>query len=268
MNAIAVLKVSPSVVFAALPEENGARRAQNGETVKIEPLEDAVKVHLGVSLTSEPEALAERMDDLLGELLDLHEPTKGVPVYPDSHALAATKWNEVVDELGAAADWIPVQAEDPMQALLGGMGGMDLGAMMQQMGGDPAALMQQAMQMAQQLAQSGDLGDLTKMMGGMQGGQMPDLGALADQARDMIEKDPGLEQRLQQQMEQMGGLDAMSAQAEAMLAQNPELAEKLRTQLGRSDSAPNPDPAPSPNSEASPNSDPSPNSEASDSDSE
>ena len=44
----------------------------------------------------------------------------------------------------------------------------------------------------------------------------------------MIEKDPGLEQRLQQQVEQMGGIDAMSAQAEAMLAQNPELAAKLR----------------------------------------
>ena len=30
MNAIAVLKVSPSVVFAALPEENGARREHKG----------------------------------------------------------------------------------------------------------------------------------------------------------------------------------------------------------------------------------------------
>lgn len=230
MNAIAVLKVSPSVVFAALPEEGGARRAKSGEAVTVEALEDAVKVHLGVSLASEPEALAARMHELLGELLDLHEPTRGVPVYPDSHALAAKKWNEVVDELGEAADWIPVQAADPMQALMGGMGGMDLGAMMQQMGGDPEALMQQAMQMAQQLAQSGDLGDLTKMMGGMggAGGQMPDLGALANQAREMIEKDPGLEQRLQQQVEQMGGIDAMSAQAEAMLEQNPELAAKLR----------------------------------------
>lgn len=234
LDAIAILHVPPTVVHEALPaskDDAALRVGKNGEPVRVVPLADAVCVHLGVPLASEPDALADRLDDLLEDLLDVHDDARGVPVYPSTYALAAKSWAEALDELGEAADWIDVDAEldNPMAALLGGLGGGDMAAMMQQMqglgpGGDPAAMMETAMKMMGQLAESGALADLAKAMSGA-----------------MPATDP------RAALEQLGGagmdLDALTKQAQAMLDEDPELERKLRESLAASgdDEAPDED---------------------------
>lgn len=171
LEAVAAVKVPPSEVKEAL--------SSSGQ--RVVALEDGAAVHLGVKMTeASPAQLAARLRELLGDLLDRHDHPRGVPVYPASYAPDVKTFDALVEELGEAADWVPIAEEDgeedPMAAMAGLLGGagVDLGALQQQMmGGDPNALMESAMQMAQQLADSGKLGELQEAMSGMFGGMDP-----------------------------------------------------------------------------------------------
>lgn len=176
LEAVAAIKVPPADVKATLAA---------GEHPVAE-LEDATVVRLGVKLTeASPEQLASRLHELLGGLLDRHDHPRGVPVFPASYAPEATTFDALVEELGEAADWIAIDQpaeDDPMAAMAGLLGGagVDLAALQQQMAsGDPSALMDTALQLAQQLADSGKLGEVQQAMAGMMGGVDP---------REMLER--------------------------------------------------------------------------------
>lgn len=220
MQAIAILHVDPELAAAAL------------EGATFTALEDCVLVPLGVPLTSEPAELAIALAEVAGPLVQVHHEPRGVPVFPTTYALAAKRWAAAIEELGEAADWIDPSAAAPMAgldmgALMGAMGGADMAAFAQHLQGpEGAALLEQAMQMAQQLAQNGGFAQLAQQMGQsgvdpemlarqMQGGgaDSPDLTALAEQAQAML---------------QGADLSSMAEQAKAMLAANPELEAQLR----------------------------------------
>src|SRR5690606_1901739 len=121
------------------------------------------------SIASEPDELAERLEDLLGELLDEHDDERGVPIYPSSHALEARTWAAAIEELGEAADWVRLDEGgtggigDMLKAF--GMGEEDLKQMESLLaGGDRSALLSSAMRMAKEMAESGALEEFAKRM--------------------------------------------------------------------------------------------------------
>lgn len=255
MKAVAILHVDPEVAETSL------------EGVSLTKLEDCVLLPLGVPLASDPAQLGARVREIAGPVVDVHREPRGVPLFPDSVTLEATTWAAAIEELGEAADWVQPQPANPMasmEGLLGALGaggqmpeGMpDLGAMAEQLQGEQgAALLEQAMQMAQQLAQSGALEDFAKAMGGPQtipapppegmpeaDESQPQQGSLDPEMLRQMGLDPealqdaDLEALTEQAQSMMQGLDlgAMAEQAQSMLAQNPELEKQLREQLGGS----------------------------------
>ena len=251
LSALAVLRIPPTVVRDALPaagDDADLRTAANGDALRIRALSDSTVIELGISLASEPDAIAARLKALLGDLLDVHDAER-VPVYPSSHTLAAGTWNDVVDELGEAADWIPVRAAavDPFGGLMGGFPGMgggqapDMAAMAAMFqGGDASALLEQAMQMAQQLADSGAFADFAKNMAAPAGNASTN----PQDPRAALEQ-LGVSSA---QLDAMGlDLDKLATDAKAMLEKNPELEQKLRgafesAQAGASQSEPESEP--------------------------
>lgn len=227
MNAVAIVRIEPAMIHQALPalEDEELRRAPTGEAVRVRALGNATLVHLGMALTEDQQVLGIRLVSLLGEVLAAHDDARGVPIFPESYALEASSWDQAIAELGDGADWVPLPSAPPglegMMGALGG-GGMDqlAGIAEQLSGGDGAALLEQAMQMAQQMAQSGALAELAQAMGG--GAESP------EEALRNMGVPPG----------QLGGIDlgAMAAQAQSMLAANPELEEQLRASFGAGES--------------------------------
>lgn len=216
LEAVAAVKVPPAEVKEALASSEH----------RVVALDDAAAVHLGVKMTeASPEQLAGRLRALLGDLLDRHDHPRGVPVYPASYAPDVKTFDALVEELGEAADWISLddepEAEDPMAAMAGLLGGagVDLEALQQQMmGGDPNALMESAMNLAQQLADSGKLGELQEAMSGMLGGVDPremlaqsgvDVAAIEQQVASMdaatLERLGVSPERMKQALEESGG---------------------------------------------------------------
>ncbi|HJL16439.1 MAG TPA: Clp protease N-terminal domain-containing protein [Sandaracinaceae bacterium LLY-WYZ-13_1] len=182
LEAIAVVKIPPAEVRRALEAMPEAERPA------VRALDDATAVPLGMDLTASPDALGARLRELLGDALDAHGSPKGVPLHPASHVPEATSYDAVVEELGAGADWIPSDAlapaeatEDPFAALSGALSGagVDLNALAGQVQGqDPNALMETAMGLVQQLAQSGQLEDVQQAMMQSMGGMGMDPSAL------------------------------------------------------------------------------------------
>jgi len=231
INAVAVLRIEPSVVEQALVAgaDEGMRVGANGEPVKVRPLGNATLVHLGASIAQDPASLGQRLQALLGEVLVAHDEPRGVPLFPESYSLNAQSWDDAVAELGDGAEWIPLPQAQPQMpdlgAMLGAMGGMDaLSEQLQGAGG--AAMLEQAMAMAQQLAQSGALDGLAQQL---QGAQSPE---------DALQK-------MGAPPDALGGLDlgAMAAQAQQMLAGNPDLEQQLRGAFERQAEAPDADAA-------------------------
>lgn len=224
-QAAAIVRIEPGRVrdaFAAIEGKEDAYTGANGEPFGIVALDDATVVQLGISIASEPEELAERLEALLGELLDAHADPRGVPIYPSSHALEATGWDAAIEELGEAADWVSLEGDggggigDMLKAF--GLGAGELEDVQKIFAeGDRSALLSSAMRMAQEMAESGALEDLAKRMRIMQGA------------------DGGEEQWKQLERatatDRLGGLDLeeLSKEARRMLEQNPELEEKLRS---------------------------------------
>jgi hypothetical protein len=238
LTALAVVRIPPTVVRDALPAAAGddadLRTAANGDTLRVRALADSTVIDLGIPLASEPDAIAARLRALLGDLLDVHDAER-VPVYPSSHALEAGTWNDVVDELGEAADWIPVRAPaDPFGGLMSagfpGMGGgqaPDMAAMAAMFqGGDASALLEQAMQMAQQLAESGAFADFAMNMAAPAASAPSD----APDPRAALEQLGVSPAQLDAQLGAMGlDLEKLASDAQAMLEKNPELEQKLRS---------------------------------------
>jgi hypothetical protein len=169
-------------------------------------------------------------------------------VYPASYAPEATTFDALVEELGEAADWIRLEAPapaDPFAALTSALGGagVDLDALAGQLQGqDPNALMQQAMGLAQQLAESGQLGDVQRAMMDMMGGVGMDPEALLVQSgvdveamREMLGDPATLErlglspEQLEQLYERTGGDPAAAMQ---QLGLSPEAIAELAKQAG------------------------------------
>ena len=221
MNAIAVLKIDAELVRQALPAlEGDLRRGANGEPVRVRALDNATLVHLDAPLTEDPRVLGALLVMKVGQVLAAHDEPRGVPVYPESYALEAKTWDAALAELGDGADWIPLDAGAPQMPDLSAMLGPDATAQLagfaeQLQGEGGAAMLQQAMAMAQQLAQSGALAEMAQKMSGAQ---------TPEEAMSQMGGDPGA----------LGGLDlgAMMAQAQSMLAANPDLERQLREQLG------------------------------------
>ncbi|MFK7988205.1 MAG: hypothetical protein AB8I08_19450 [Sandaracinaceae bacterium] len=248
LSAIAVLHVPPAVAVQALGSDGP----------RVDALEDAVCLHLGLELTAEPEALVAKLEELAGELLTLHTDPRGVPIYPAKYTLEGRTWEAVASELGEAADWVlkPAPAANPMAAMLGGMdpsalsgmlGGVDPSALAGMLGGqggapgaDPAAMLQQMMggegpgggaqdpaaMLQQMMGGGGDMGGLMEAAMQMMR-QLADAGALEDLAKNMGAVAPDL-------MGQMPGnmdMGALAAQAQAALAADPSLEAKLRGAL-------------------------------------
>lgn len=216
LEAVAAIKVPAADVKAALQTSEHS----------VATLEGGAVVYLGAKLTeASPQELAGRLRQLLGDLLDRHDDPRGVPVFPASYTPEATTYDALVKELGEAADWIPLAEEpaddDPMAAMAGLLGGagVDLGALQQQMAsGDPNALMESAMQLAEQLAASGKLGEVQQAVAGMMGGMDPQQMLaqsgidLADLERQITSMDPATLERLgvspehmQRALEEAGG---------------------------------------------------------------
>lgn len=222
-QAAAIVRIEPGRVrdaFAAIEGKEDVYTGANGEPFGIVALDDATVVQLGISIASEPEELAERLEALLGELLDAHADPRGVPIYPSSHALEATGWDAAIEELGEAADWVSLDAGggvgDILQAF--GLGAGELEDMQKIFAeGDRSALLSSAMRMAQEMAESGALEDLAKRMRIMQGADG------GDEQWKQLERATATDR--------LGGLDLeeLSKEARRMLEQNPELEEKLRS---------------------------------------
>ena len=70
ITALALLKVDS---FSLAPETG----------MRAEPLEDAVLLHTGMPFASEPEELAAKLQEVLGDVLDEHEDPRGIFVLPD-----------------------------------------------------------------------------------------------------------------------------------------------------------------------------------------
>ncbi|MCU0691728.1 MAG: hypothetical protein MUF54_10030 [Polyangiaceae bacterium] len=257
MKAVAIVRVDPAVVkeaLAAAPKEasealGGAgfdvRLGDDDRPHKLLYFEDATAIHLGMGMEeASADAVAGALEAALGGLLGMHDDPRGVPVYPDTYALDGRTWAQVAEELGDAADWVPIGVTeviaDPMAELLGdwGPGAADLSRLTAQLQGqDPGVVMRQAMQMAQQLAASGALHDIQRAMEQMMQGppaqerrasgepqvQAPngmaglglDLTALAQQAQEMLNADPELQKRLQEQLGQLLGAAGVPDEGEA-----------------------------------------------------
>lgn len=249
-KAVAIVHIHPDVIraaFALAPQEqqDGAagevRIGADDNAYRMRFFDDAAALYLGVGLGfGEPDVMGVLVATALGEVIDQHDDPRGVPLIPDSYEPQASTWDGIVEELGDAADWVPVDSaspqEDPMQALLGafgpgGPGGPDLMSLAAQLQGqDPATLMQQAMQVAQQLAQSGGFAQIQQtiqqMMPGMAlpGMAMPPQRELVDAQLDDAQGEAATAPPVD--------LDAMTRQAQALIDANPQLMQQLLSQLG------------------------------------
>lgn len=225
INAVAIVHIAPEKVKAALdpaPEQERSRLKDealdavegfDGKVYVIESFEDATAIRLGLPLGSEePEVMGTLIAVALGDLVDEHDDPRGVPLYPESYEPKARTWSGLLEELGEALDWAPIEGPEIVSPEQGpgamGPGMEDLASMAAQMQAMmPPEMLQQAMQMAQRLAQSGSMDEIEKAMQQMMQGGAPgagpmgmDLEAMAKQAQQMLDQNPDLQQKLEGQL--------------------------------------------------------------------
>jgi hypothetical protein len=149
--------MAQSELAGSAPPGAEALRGRNGAPVFARGLEDATLVYTQASLRDvEPDELAHFVRLLLGELLDSHTDQRGMLSFPDAVEPKARRWQELVEELGELAEWVPVvdasyvperlrtaqagSLESVAAQLMGALG-PDLGTLQQSLlSGDPNAL--------------------------------------------------------------------------------------------------------------------------------
>lgn len=214
-NAVALVHIAPAAVKAALDPAPDSQRPEldrpsldavegaDGKVYVIESFDDATAVHLGVPLGyDEPDVMGTLVAVALGDLIDEHDDPRGVPMYPSSYTPKATTWEGLLDEIGEALDWAPIEGPELMDPMAGVPDMSNLAAMAAQMQAQlPPEMLQHAMDMAQQLAQAGAMGDIQRAMQQMMQGESPspmglDLAEMARQAQRMLDQNPELQQKL------------------------------------------------------------------------
>jgi hypothetical protein len=236
INAVAVVRIP----LARLEEELGGGKGEasgkkgavaltgdNDAAFSAKALDDATLIYTTASLGgAEPEELGDAVRELLGDVLDEHDDSRGLFVFGDVIEPQATSYAGVVDEVGEAGEWVPIVADE--LAGLQGMGGLqammgnmmahlppEMAEMQRRLMSDPAAMQAALAQVGALLSdptQQQGLRDLMASMGG-QGAGMPN-------PMDLLQGLGG------------GNMDELQKQAQAMLAKNPGLAKDLSARFG------------------------------------
>ncbi|HJL03940.1 MAG TPA: hypothetical protein RMH85_04230 [Polyangiaceae bacterium LLY-WYZ-15_(1-7)] len=169
MDAIALIKVP----LSRLQDAHGEGEADgellvfaspDGDDLAVEPLDDGLKVHLGLPFSAEPDELGMAIRLLLGA----HYDVDGAPrayVYPDVAKPEATTVGGIATELGEGGMYVRVPSAEEVEAAkkLTADDAVDLFSAVQgMMGGDLIGQVQQAM--ADPEAGMGGLADLAKQL--------------------------------------------------------------------------------------------------------
>lgn len=216
IDAIAVLNIPPaSLTDLGEPTVEGALHTYEGG-VAIEPLDDGIRLHLGLRFDDEPERLGLRIRKLLGPIADQHNDERGAYIYPDVASSSESTYGGFVEDMGEGGMFVAIASAD--DATLGASDAMGIfDAVQGMMGGDLLGQMQQAL-----ADPSGDA--------------MKSLAAMAGQ----LLQDDGIRQQVQTAAEKMlgdGGLEGLAGggdlleQAKSLAGQvaeeNPELMDQL-----------------------------------------
>ena len=206
MHALAVVRVPFAKLVEVLgtaegPEDapaDGAWVTTPQGPIAVTPLDDGAVVRTGVSAATDPEELGVLLRVVLGDLADAHDDERGVLVIPERARGDASTYAALVEDAADLGDWIelPVAAEGGLEAMMGQVAAM--------MGNDPSQ-MEGLWSQAQQLMANPDtqarlMEAAQAMMGQMQSGKGLDFGALAQQARQVIDQDPELLARMQAEL--------------------------------------------------------------------
>ncbi|PKN48236.1 MAG: hypothetical protein CVU63_05680 [Deltaproteobacteria bacterium HGW-Deltaproteobacteria-20] len=233
IRAVALVHIDPSRVKVALDPGPAEERAKlkddrmdvvegaDGNVYFIEAFEDATAIRMGFALGhAEPEVMGTLVAAALGDLVDEHDDPRGIPLFPETYRPKARSWSALLDEIGEALDWAPIEGTEVMDAGfdMGALQQGDLMSMVAQMQAQMSPqMLEQAMQMAQRLAEGGGMDELQRAMQQM----MPDMSSLQGMPMDM---------------------EAMARQAQQMLEADPELQQRLAGQLGITDAVLDDDP--------------------------
>ncbi|HOT10354.1 MAG TPA: hypothetical protein PK710_11315, partial [Polyangiaceae bacterium] len=188
----------------------------DGNSYVIDAFEDATGIRMQVALGyAEPEVMGALVAAVLGDLVEEHDDPRGVALYPETYQPRARTWAGLLEEMGDALDWAPLESAEVM---LGDFGSEldfqgDLVSLMAQMQEQVSPeMLEKAMRFAQHLIGNGQGTGLSQaeqeLLPDM--AQLPnfpmDFGTLAEQAQRLFEANPQLEQRL---AEPLGMTDAV-----------------------------------------------------------
>lgn len=213
IDAIAVIHISLGSVRAALQlyskEEDGLfiLTGADGQSVGVKGLDDGTLVFTGARFALDPLEASALLRRRLGDLLDRHQDSRGIFIYPDVADPKSTGYDDIIEEVGEGGAFVPVldagQVGPDLSALAASMSGAlppEAMAQLAQMTGGalPAGAMAQIGQLLATdgigdalvdaaRALSGQLGE-----GGLPGAANPgDLMSKAQAvAEDLIAKDP------------------------------------------------------------------------------
>ncbi|MDH5491087.1 MAG: hypothetical protein OEY14_03980 [Myxococcales bacterium] len=138
IDAIALLRIPFTALDEALERQEGGEtdpqgepaltifRGEDGTSLGASPLEDATLLYTGLRFATEEAELSRRLHKALGALLERHRDSRGIYVFPDVAQPEATRYRELLEELGEGGSWIPLAPE-------GAIDMADLGALARQL---------------------------------------------------------------------------------------------------------------------------------------
>ncbi|MEM9067928.1 MAG: hypothetical protein AAGE52_05455 [Myxococcota bacterium] len=224
IDAVALVRIPLDAVKGALGDEVEELTFESPRgPVALEPLHDAVRIHLGVRFDSEPADVGIAVRHILGDAADLHSDERGVYVYPDIARSRETTYDAVLEDMGEGGMWVPLaSAEDARLGADETMGLFD--AVQGMMGGDL-------------------LGQVQAALSDPGGDAMQSLAGLASQ----LLENPELRQSVQSAAEKLmaggqlpgevaGDSEGLLAQASSIASQvagdNPELLAQIAAKMG------------------------------------
>jgi len=196
IDAIAVLRIPAAVVNEQLGEE--------AASLALEPLDDGIRLHLGLRFDDDPGRLGLRIRKLLGAVADHHDDERGAYIYPDVASSSESTYAGWLEDMGEGGMFVAIaSADDARLRASDAMGIFD--AVQGMMGGDLMGQMQQAL-----ADPSGDA--------------MKSLAAMAGQ----LLQDDGLRQQVQSAAEKMLGEGGLQG-----LAGSEDILEKAKSLAGQ-----------------------------------